>query len=303
MNNMNIENSTIYICPMHKEVTSDKPGRCPKCGMRLEPSEKKMEDEKMGHSKHDMHTMKKAEEMSFWEKFKMSMTMTMGMEHGGLAGREMARLMELDIRNKFFFSFILSIPIILYSPLGREVLKINLPAFISIPWILFILTTPVFFYSGWLFLFSSYKALKAKTLNMSVLIAVGITAAYVFSVLLTILGSSDSYYEAAALLITFVLFGHWMEMKSRRGTTDALQALFNLVPPQARVLRNGKEELIPTSEVKLGDIVILKPGDKVAVDGEIIEGETAIDESLVTGESVPVERKPGDKVIGGSINQ
>jgi Cu2+-exporting ATPase len=92
-------------------------------------------------------------------------------------------------------------------------------------------------------------------------------------------------------------------MKSRRGTTDALQALFNLVPPQARVLRNGKETLIPTSEVKLGDIVILKPGDKVPVDGEIISGETSIDESLVTGESVPVERKLGDKVIGGSINQ
>ncbi|OGE27547.1 copper-translocating P-type ATPase, partial [Candidatus Daviesbacteria bacterium RIFCSPHIGHO2_01_FULL_40_11] len=133
--------------------------------------------------------------------------------------------------------------------------------------------------------------------------AVGITAAYAFSVVLTFLGDSDSYYEAAALLITFVLFGHWMEMKSRRGTTDALQALFALVPPQARVLRNGKEELTPTAEVKVGDIVVLKPGDKVPVDGEIIEGETAIDESLVTGESIPVAKKLGDKVIGGSINQ
>ncbi|MBI4098259.1 MAG: copper-translocating P-type ATPase, partial [Candidatus Levybacteria bacterium] len=135
-----------------------------------------------------------------------------------------------------------------------------------------------------------------------VLIAVGITAAYAFSVVLTILGSKDSYYEAAALLITFVLFGHWMEMKSRRGTTDALQALFNLVPPQARVIRNGKEEMIPTSEVKLEDIIVLKPGDKVPVDGEILEGETAIDESLVTGESLPVAKKKGDPVIGGSIN-
>jgi Cu2+-exporting ATPase len=137
---------------------------------------------------------------------------------------------------------------------------------------------------------------------MAVLIAVGITAAYGFSVLLTIIGSGDSYYEAAAMLITFVLFGHWMEMKSRRGTTDALQALFNLVPPQARVIKDGKEVLVSTSEIQLGDTIILKPGDKVAVDGEIIEGETAIDESLLTGESIPVTKKKGDQVIGGSIN-
>src|SRR5574343_206210 len=107
----------------------------------------------------------------------------------------------------------------------------------------------------------SYDSLKAKKLNMAVLIATGVLAAYLFSVLLTaIRPESETFYEAAALLVTFVLFGHWMEMKSRRGTSDALRALFNLVPPQARVLRNGKETLIPTSEVKLGDIVILKPG-------------------------------------------
>ncbi len=287
----------IYTCPMHKDVISDKPGTCPKCGMRLVER-----DMKTDHVKHDMQKNKKTEEMSFWEKFKMSMTMTMGMEHGGLAGREMARLMELDIRNKFFFALFLSVPIIAYSPLGTEFFKLRLPELIPTPWLLFLLTTPVFFYSGWIFLYSTYKALQAKTLNMAVLIAVGITAAYAFSVILTILGSSDSYYEAAVLLITFVLFGHFMEMKSRRGTTDALQALFDLVPPQARVIRNGKEELIPTSEVILGDILLVKPGDKIPVDGEILEGDTAIDESLVTGESIPVEKKKGDKVISGSIN-
>ena len=138
---------------------------------------------------------------------------------------------------------------------------------------------------------------------MAVLIAVGISAAYFASIALTITGSSDSYYEAAALLITFVLFGHWMEMKSRRGTTDALQALFDLVPPQARVIRDGKEILVPTSEVRIGDTLTLKPGDKVPVDGEVVSGETAIDEALVTGESLPVSKKAGDPVIGGSINQ
>src|SRR3989338_4309082 len=305
-------NKKLYICPMHPEVQSEKLGRCPKCGMNLELSEGKRED----RAEHKMaaHAMAPVSEMparnathsvaggSFWEKFRMSLTMTMGMEHGGLAGRQMAKLMEEDIRNKFFFSLILSLPIIAYSPLGEKFLG-KLPSPIPVHWLMLILTTPVFLYSGWIFLYSSYKALLKKTLNMAVLIAVGITAAYVFSVVLTLLGSSDSYYEAAVLLITFVLFGHWMEMKSRRGTTDALQALFALVPPQARILRNGQEQMIPTSEVVLGDILLLKPGDKVPVDGEIIEGETSIDESLVTGESIPVFRKVGDKVIGGSINQ
>jgi len=313
MNNMNEINNLreIYACPMHEEVQQNKPGTCSKCGMVLiaiknkKSNLKNKRDDSTNHGsmEHGDRKMKQSKNMSWWEKFKMSMTMAMGMEHTGLAGREMAKLMEEDIRQKFFFALLLSIPIIAYSPLGEEILGLNLPPPVPAAWILFILTTPVFFYSGWIFLYSSFKALQQKTLNMAVLIAVGITAAYAFSVVLTILGSSDSYYEAAALLITFVLFGHWMEMKSRRGTTDALQALFNLVPPQARLFRNGKEQVVPTSEVKVGDILILKPGDKVPVDGEIIEGETAIDESLVTGESLPVTKITGDKVIGGSINQ
>jgi Cu2+-exporting ATPase len=286
-----------YICPMHSEIQRDKPGTCPKCGMMLVKAENKS-----GHGEHDGHVMADMSKMGFWDKFKMSMTMTMGMDHTGLAGREMARLMEVDIRNKFFFSLLLTIPIILYSPIGIDYLKLDLPSPIPIPWLLFILTTPVFLYSGWIFLYSTYFALKDKVLNMAVLIAVGITAAYGFSVLLTLIGSSDSYYEAAAMLITFVLFGHWMEMKSRRGTTDALQALFNLVPPQARLFKDGKEIMVATSEIQLGDTIILKPGDKVPVDGEITEGETAIDESLVTGESIPTAKKIGDQVIGGSIN-
>lgn len=297
MNTMNQER-TMYACPMHPEFISDKSGKCPKCGMALV----KKEATKAEQSAHAGHVMADPSKMSFWGKFKMSMSMTMGMDHTGLAGREMARLMEIDIRNKFFFALFLTIPIILYSPLGTEFLKLNLPSPIPLPWLLFILTTPVFLYSGWIFLYSTYFALKSKVLNMAVLIAVGITAAYGFSVLLTLIGSADSYYEAAAMLITFVLFGHWMEMKSRRGTTDALQALFSLVPPQARIFKDGKEIMVSTSDIQLGDIIILKPGDKVPVDGEIIEGETAIDESLVTGESIPTAKKAGDQVIGGSIN-
>src|SRR3989449_726841 len=289
---------TVYTCPMHPEIRSASPGTCPICGMKLVPVA--MTEGGMDHHE---HTMKPGSEMSRWDRFKMSMTMTMGMEHSGVAGREMARLMELDIRNQFFFALVLSVPIILYSPLGKFIFGIQLPAPFPVPWLLFLLTTPVYFYSGWIFLYSNFRALQQRTLNMSVLIATGITAAYSFSVLLTILQSADSHYEATALLITFVLFGHWLEMRSRRGTTDALEALLQLVPPQARVLRNGKETLVPTSQVQVGDIMILKPGDRVPVDGRIVEGETAIDESLVTGESIPVVKEAGDNVIGGSINQ
>ena len=110
---------------------------------------------------------------------------------------------------------------------------------------------------------------------MSVLIATGVLAAYIFSVLITFLGG-ETFYEAAAMLVTFVLFGHWMEMRSRRGTNDALRALFDLVPPQATVIRDGEESTIPSSEVRLDDIVLLRPGDKVPVDGEVTEGETSM---------------------------
>src|SRR3989440_12355048 len=289
---------TIYACPMHPEIRSTSPGTCPKCGMKLVAVSKSE-----GGMDHHEHVMKSASKMSGWDPFKMSMTMTMGMEHTGVAGRDIDRLIELDISQKFFFALILSVPIILYSPLGKFIFSIQPPAPFPVPWLLFLLTTPVYFYSGWIFLYSSFRALQQRTLNMSVLIATGITAAYSFSVLLTILESSDSYYEATVLLITFVLFGHWLEMRSRRGTTDALEALLQLVPPQARVLRDGTETLIPTSEVQVGDIMILKPGDRVPVDGRIGEGETAIDESLVTGESLPVAKTVGNIVIGGSINQ
>src|SRR3989441_1103651 len=289
---------TIYTCPMHPQIRSTSPGTCPICGMKLVPVAKS----ERGIDHHE-HAMKPASQMSRWEKFKMSMTMTMGMEHTGVAGREMARLMERDIRQKFFFALILSVPIILYSPLGKFIFSFEPPAPMPIPWILFLLTTPVYFYSGWIFLYSSFRALQQRTLNMSVLIATGITAAYGFSVLLTILQSADSYYEATSVLITFALLGHGLVMSSRRGTADALEALLQLVPPQARALRDGRESLIPTSQVRVGDVIILKPGDRVPVDGTIIDGETAIDESLVTGESIPVAKKEGDNVIGGSINQ
>jgi Cu2+-exporting ATPase len=122
------------------------------------------------------------------------------------------------------------------------------------------------------------------------------------SLLITFIGG-EAFFEAAAMLITFVLFGHWMEMRSRRGTNESLRALFDLAPPQATVLRDSREQTIPSSDVQVGEIVVLKPGDKAPVDGEVTEGETSIDKALVTGESAPVAKRPGDGVIAGSINR
>ncbi|GIK33425.1 MAG: hypothetical protein BroJett009_24170 [Armatimonadota bacterium] len=157
-------------------------------------------------------------------------------------------------------------------------------------------------YSGWIFLAGAVSALRSRTLDMSVLIATGVVAAYGASVYLSFTPGSPVYYEAAAMLVAFVLFGHWMEMKSRRGTSNALRALFDLVPPSAVVLHDGEPHEMPTSEVQVGDLILVKPGEKVPVDGEVIEGQSAVDEALVTGESVPVEKSPGEAVIGGSVN-
>ena len=227
-----------------------------------------------------------------------------GMDHeAAMTNPQMAKQMEADMRRRFFISLILSIPIFLYSPVGINFFGLNLPAPIPVSWILLILTTPIVFWAGSIFITGTYYSLKARVLNMSVLIATGVLAAYLFSVLLTFIQpESETFYEAAALLVTFVLFGHWMEMKSRRGTSDSLRALFDLVPPKATVIREGREVSIPSAEIIQGDIVLLRPGDKVPVDGEVTEGESSIDESLVTGESIPVSKKAGDNVVGGSVN-
>ncbi|HEY7832708.1 MAG TPA: heavy metal translocating P-type ATPase [Ktedonobacterales bacterium] len=218
----------------------------------------------------------------------------------------MARAMEADMRRRFWVALILTIPIVLYSPLGIHVLRVRLPTpfGISPNWVLLVLTTPVVWWAGWTFHAGAWRALRNRTLDMNVLVSLGVLVAYLFSVFATLFAPGvETSYDAATMLVTFVLFGHWMEMRSRRGTSDALNALLRLTPEQANVIgAEGVVRAVPVDQVHAGDLLLVRPGDKVPVDGRVSEGESAIDESMVTGESLPVDKKPGDEVIGGTVN-
>jgi Cu2+-exporting ATPase len=224
------------------------------------------------------------------------------MGHGpGMSMEGMVR----DMRNRFFVAFVLTIPVFLYSPLFYRLFDFELPTPLGVSpdLIAFLLATPVVLYGGWPFFIGAYRALKNGVLNMAVLVSISVLAGYVFSLAGTFLFQGEVFYEAAAMLVTFVLFGHWMEMRARSGTGQAIQKLLTLAPPMARVERNGQEVEISTSEVQVDDIVVIRPGDKVPVDGVVVEGESDVDESMITGESVPVKKRPGDEVIGATINK
>jgi Cu2+-exporting ATPase len=237
--------------------------------------------------------------------------MDMGIVDHGAMGHNMsdpamARAMEADMRKRFFVSLVLTIPIILYSPLGTSLFKLHLPTpfGISPDWVLLVLATPVVWWGGWIFHFGAWRALRKRTLDMNVLVSLGVLVAYFFSVFVTVFAPQiETSYDAAAMLVTFVLFGHWMEMRSRRGSSDALSALLRLAPSQANVIRpSGEVETVPVEQVQVGDLLLLRPGEKVPVDGTVTEGESAIDESMVTGESLPISKQQGSEVIGGTVN-
>jgi P-type Cu2+ transporter len=227
------------------------------------------------------------------------------MEHD-MSDPAMARAMEADMRNRFFVSLVLTIPVVLYSPLGTSLFKLHLPTPLGISpnWILLVLATPIVWWGGWIFHSGAWRALRNRTLDMNVLVSLGVLVAYFFSVFVTLFAPQiETSYDAAAMLVTFVLFGHWMEMRSRRGSSDALNALLRLAPAQATVIRpNGEVETVPVEQVQVGDLLLLRPGEKVPVDGMVMEGESAIDESIVTGESLPVSKQQGSEVIGGTVN-
>src|SRR5438874_3987723 len=166
-----------------------------------------------------------------------------------------------------------------------------------------ILSLPVIGYSGWIFFDGAVRALRAQTLDMMVLVAVAIAAGWTYSVIVTLRGGGDVFYEASTVLAAFVLLGHWLEMRARGGANDAVRALLNLAPPRAIVIRQGEQVEVPTSELQVGDILLIKPGAKVPVDAVVEDGASEVDESVVTGESLPVSKAPRSELIGGSINR
>ncbi|UPK61979.1 heavy metal translocating P-type ATPase [Rhodococcus pyridinivorans] len=225
------------------------------------------------------------------------------MGHGGHAGMSMDAMVR-DMRNRFLVAALLSIPILLWSPIGREVLGFTVAAPFGLRDDVFslLLSIPVVFYSSWIFFDGAYRALKARTLDMMVLVAVAVGTGWLYSVGVTLTGGGEVFYEAATVLASFVLLGHWFEMRARGGANDAIRTLLELAPPRAVVLRGGEPVDIPTTEVVVGDLLLIRPGAKIPVDGIVENGHSEVDESMVTGESLPVTKTEGSGVIGASIN-
>src|SRR3990167_637006 len=267
------EKATKYTCPMHPEIVQDHAGTCPKCGMALEPIVVKAVKEKN-------------EEL-------------------------------IDMSRRFWVSTALSIPVFalamisdLLPSLLSDVLSMKI-----VQWIEFLLATPVVFWGGWPFFVRGYKSLQTMNLNMFTLIAIGVFIAWAYSVVALsvphifppMMQMSDGlvhlYFEAAAVITTLVLLGQVLELRARSQTNAAIRLLLELSPNSARIVRkNGNEEDIALENVQVGDILRVRPGQKVPVDGVVIDGESNVDESMVTGEPIAVKKFAGERVIGATIN-
>ncbi|MDT9691903.1 heavy metal translocating P-type ATPase [Streptomyces sp. P9(2023)] len=225
------------------------------------------------------------------------------MGHGGHKAMSMAD-MGADMRNRFLVALVFSIPIVIWSPIGEDVFGWHAPVPFGLRqdvWAL-LLSLPVIFYSCSIFFDGAVRALRARTLDMMVLVAVAVGSGWLYSLIITLTGGGDVFYEAATVLASFVLLGHWFEMRARGGANDAIRTLLDLAPPKALVVRDGAPVEIPTAEVVGGDLLLVRPGAKIAVDGVVEEGESEVDESMVTGESLPVHKAPGSQVVGATLN-
>lgn len=240
---------------------------------------------------HSAHGLNGAQQMS---------DMMHDMGHApGMSMQNMAN----DMRNRFFVALLFAIPVFLYSPMGKMFGDFKTPFGLDRNIFLFIVSTGAIAYPGWPFLVAGWRAARNKVANMATLVVLSVGTGYVFSLGATFLYKGEVFYEAAAVLLVFILLGHWLEMRARAGASDAIRALMDLAPPMATVLRNGIETKVPTSEVLVGETVVIKPGDKIPVDGRITDGGSQVDESMLTGESMPVKKGIGDAVIGATINR
>ncbi len=258
----------VYICPMHPDIVQNRPGHCPDCGMTLIPKKQKKTAEHGGHSEFDKHKG----------------------HHTNI------------FKVKFYVSLVLSIPILLYSDLVQSALNFHAPVFPGSGYLQFVLASIVFFYGGWVFIASAWRELKAKLPGMMTLIAIAITTAYAWSVYAVLAGRNDTLFWELATLITIMLLGHWLEMRAVSGAQNALQELSKLLPDTAEVVRGNSTEIIPLAELRENDVVLVKPGSKVPADGEVVEGDSSVNESVATGESKPVAKTIGNAVIAGTVN-
>lgn len=256
-----------YTCPMHPEIIKQAPGKCPKCGMDLVPSTKivTMEHSKMNHAGHDHKSM------------------------------------IADFRKRFYVVLALTIPIMLLSEMIQHWLNIHI-SFPGSNYVLLFLSSIVFFYGGWPFLKGWWQEMKGRNPGMMTLIGFAITVAYVYSVA-TVLGlkGMDFFWELATLIL-IMLLGHWIEMKSIAGASRELELLVQLMPDDAHLVNGDRVTEVKTESLKEGDMILIKPGEKIAADGIIADGESYLNESMLTGESKPVGKSKGAKVIAGSIN-
>lgn len=202
------------------------------------------------------------------------------------------------------WSAVLSVPVVLYSPLGASLAghRLEPPLGIPTPSLSFVLTSVVVWWGAWPFLSSAARSLRRGSITMMTLIATGVLVSYLYSLAITFGMRGETFYDAAAMLTVFSLVGHWLEMRSRQATGRAVEALLTLSPPTARVVRDGVEKELPLDAVLVGDVVAVRPGDTVPVDGTVTEGASYVDEGMLTGEPVPVAKDPGSAVVGGTRN-
>jgi Cu2+-exporting ATPase len=232
----------------------------------------------------------------------MPMAHEMAHEMGHGDGMDMQSMVR-DMRNRFWISLVFSIPIFLFSPMGMSFIRLTPPFGLDLNLVLFVLASGAILYPAWPFAVAAFRALRNGILNMAVLVILSVGTGYLFSIGATFFFGGQQFFEAAAVLLVFILLGHWLEMRARAGASAAIRALMDLAPPMATVVRDGHEIEIPTAEVAVGDIVVIRPGNKIPVDGTVVEGESQVDESMLTGESMPVKKEPGDAVIGATMNK
>ncbi len=298
-----------YTCPMHPEVQSDKPGNCPKCGMALEPSQPAAQKQKVIYTC-PMHPEIEQDRPGTCPKCGMNLEpKTVSAE----AGEDDSELSDMTLR--FWISAGLAVPLLLLSML--PMIGVPLDRWMGSTlhlWLQLLLSTPVVLWGGWPFFERGVRSVVTWNLNMFTLIAIGTGAAYLYSLVAVLFpglipdnfrhgGAVHVYFEAAAVIVTLVLLGQVLELRARRRTGAAIRELLSLSPPTARIVRDGEEREVPLDEVHQGDTLRVRPGEKIAVDGRITDGRSTIDESMITGEPMPVEKQKDDAVIGGTVNQ